>query len=111
MGAVPKKLEPDSIRPVSDHTKTGFNRAVDLRAVEHTLDTYNEISRELRKGYYMRVEDVDGAFPILPLAPRVWKYMFVHWFDGRSRKTSNESRYIVTTLREPYLPTFLRDTG
>ena len=81
MGAVPKKLEPDSIRPVSDHTKTGFNRAVDLRAVEHTLDTYNEISRELREGYYMRVEDVDGAFPILPLAPRVWKYMFVHWFD------------------------------
>ena len=32
MGAVPKKLEPDSIRPVSDHTKTGFNSAVDLRA-------------------------------------------------------------------------------
>lgn len=80
-GAVPKKLEPDSIRPTSDHTKTTLNAAVDMGAVEHTLDTYAEIARELKKGFYMRVEDIDGAFPILPLAPRVWKYMFVHWFD------------------------------
>ena len=80
-GAVAKKLEPDAVRPTSDHTKTTLNSAVDMSAVEHTLDTYAEIARELKKGFYMRVEDVDGAFPVLPLAPRVWKYMFVHWFD------------------------------
>ena len=80
-GAVPKKLEPDSIRPTSDHTKTQFNAAVDLEAVAHTLDTYNEIAAALKPGYAMRVEDVDGAFPLLPLHPRIWKYMFVHWFD------------------------------
>ena len=80
-GAVPKKLEPDKIRPVSDHTKTLFNSAVDLNKVRHTLNTYEEISEALMPGYYMRVEDVDGAFPILPLSPRVWKYMYVHWYD------------------------------
>ena len=80
-GGVPQKLEPDSIRPVSDHTKTGFNAAVDMTNMQHTLDTYNEIGRELQYAYYMRVEDVDGAFPIIPLAPRLWKYMYVHWFD------------------------------
>ena len=80
-GAVAKKLEPDSIRPVSDHTKTGFNAAVDMSKMQHTLDTYNEIGRELQYAYYMRVEDVDGAFPVIPLAPRLWKYMYVHWFD------------------------------
>ena len=80
-GAVPKKLEPDTIRPVSDHTKTGFNAAVDMRPLWHTLDTYNEIAKELNYGYSMRVEDVDGAFPVLPIAPRVWKYMYVHWYD------------------------------
>ena len=80
-GAVKKKLEPDSARPISDHSKTGFNRAVDMSAVEHTLDTYNEIARELKPGYFMRVEDVDAAFPILPLAPSVWKYMYVWWYD------------------------------
>jgi hypothetical protein len=29
----------------------------------------------------MRVEDVDGAFPILPLSPKIWKYMYVIWYD------------------------------
>ena len=80
-GSVAKKLEPDAVRPFSDHTKTGFNAACDMAQVEHTLDTYNEIACELKPGYFMRVEDVDGAFPILPLHPKVWKYMYVWWFD------------------------------
>ena len=80
-GAVKKKLEPESARPISDHSKTGLNGAVDMTAVAHTLDTYNEIARELKPGYFMRVEDVDAAFPILPLAPSVWKYMYVWWYD------------------------------
>ena len=80
-GSVAKKLEPDAVRPFSDHTKTGFNAACDMSQVQHTLDTYNEIAHALRPGYFMRVEDVDGAFPILPLHPKVWKYMYVWWFD------------------------------
>ena len=78
-GAVPKG--PDSARPISDHTKTRLNKAVDLSEVEHTLNTYNEIAEELKSGYAMRVEDVDAAFPNLPLAPSVWKYMYVWWYD------------------------------
>ena len=31
--AVPKKLKPNSVRPFSDHTKTGFNGSVDMSAV------------------------------------------------------------------------------
>ena len=46
-----------------------------MSAVEHSLDTYSEIADELKPGYFMRIEDVDGAFPILPLHPSVWKYM------------------------------------
>ena len=80
-GSVAKKLEPDAVRPFSDHTKTGFNAACDMGAVAHTLDTYTEIAAELKPGYFMRIEDVDGAFPILPLHPSVWKYMYVWWFD------------------------------
>lgn len=80
-GSVAKKLEPDSVRPFSDHSVTSFNAACDMSAVEHTLDTYNEIAEALKPGYYMRVEDVEGAFPILPLHPKVWKYMYVWWYD------------------------------
>ena len=80
-GAVLKKYDPDSVRPISDHSTTGFNRAVDRRGLQHSLNTYNEISRELKPGYFMRVEDVDAAFPTLPLAPEVWRYMYVWWYD------------------------------
>ena len=68
MGAVEKKLERDKVRPFSDHTKTSLNRAASTR-IEHTLDTYEEIAKELRPGYFARIEDVDAAFPILPLHP------------------------------------------
>ena len=81
MGAVAKKLEPDKVRPFSDHTKTRFNGAADADRVKHTLSAYEDVARELMPGYFMRIEDVDGAFPILPLRPRVWKYMYVWWYD------------------------------
>ena len=80
-GAVPKRLEPDAARPFSDHTKTGFNNACKDDWLKHSLNTYNEIAEELKPGYFMRVEDVDGAYPVLPLSPKVWKYMYVWWFD------------------------------
>ena len=91
-GAVPKKLEPDKVRPFSDHTATRFNSSVDMSRLGHTLDTYNEIASELKPGYSMRVEDVDGAFPILPLAPSVWRYMLVWWYDV-DRPLCDQSEY------------------
>ena len=80
-GAVPKRLEPDAARPFSDHTKTGFNSACDVDWLKHSLNTYAEIAQELKPGYFMRVEDIDGAYTLLPLAPKVWKYMYVWWYD------------------------------
>ena len=80
MGAVAKKLEPDKVRPFSDHTKTCLNAAARDR-IEHTLDTYDEIAKELKPGYFARIEDVDAAFPVLPLHPRVWNHMLIWWYD------------------------------
>ena len=80
-GAVAKKLEADKVRPFSDHTKTGLNPASDAARVAHKLDTCREVEEALRPGHCMRIEDVDAAFPILPLAPRIWKYMYVWWYD------------------------------
>jgi len=99
LGAVSKKLDPDSVRPISDHTKTGLNDAVDLSGLQHTLDTYNEISRALKPGYYMRVEDVDGAFPNLPLSPAVWRYMYLWWYDTErplSEQSGPNTLYVHT---------------
>lgn len=80
-GAVLKRYDAGSVRPISDHTKSQLNRSVDLTGLKHTLNTYNEISDALKPGYYMRVEDVDAAFPTLPLSPSVWRYMYVWWYD------------------------------
>ena len=74
-------MEPERARPYSDHTKTGFNPAADMGKFKHSLDTHNEIAKELKPGYWARVEDITDAFPILPWAPYVYKYMLVHWFD------------------------------
>ena len=85
LGAVPKPLEPNERRPVSDHSRTRLNEASDLSFLRHTLNAYEEIEREFRYGYFMRVSDVDAAFPLLPLATALWPFFFFIWdnvFDG-----------------------------
>ena len=81
LGAVPKPLEPDSMRPVSDHTRTGLKLATEMDFYRHSVNAYEEIAAYLKQGYCMRVGDVDGAFPLLPLAPRLWRYFLFHWWD------------------------------
>jgi hypothetical protein len=81
LGAVPKPLEPDSMRPVSDHTRTGLKDATDMSLLKHSLNTYEEIAAYLKFGYFMSVQDVDAAFPLLPLAPCLWPFFLFHWFD------------------------------
>ena len=74
MGAVEKPLEPDSARPISDHTRTGLNSATELGFLKHALSAYEDISNWLKRGYYMHVTDVEDAFPMLPLHPDVWQF-------------------------------------
>lgn len=80
MGAVAKPLEPTAMRPTDDHTRTGLNAATDLSFLAHTLDTYNEIANFLRPGYFMRVSDVEAAFPLLPLHPDLWPFFLFRFY-------------------------------
>ena len=81
LGAVPKPLEPTEMRPVSDHTRTGLKDATDMTFLKHSLNAYEEIATFLKQGFFLRVGDVEGAFPLLPLAPRLWPYFLFHWWD------------------------------
>ena len=83
LGAVSKPLEPGVMRPVSDHTRTGLKEATDMEAFRHSLNTYEEIATFLKSGYVMRMSDIDGAFPLLPLAPKLWPF-FLFWWCGVS---------------------------
>ena len=81
LGGVPKPLEPDSIRLISDHTRSGLKWATDMDFFAHTLNAYSEIAAFLKPGYFMRVGDIDGAFPLLPLSPALWQYFLFRWWD------------------------------
>lgn len=82
MGAVPKPppAAPGEVRPVSDHTKSGLKAATDLDGFRHSLNTYDEIAACLRPGFGMRMSDVDNAFPLLPLACRLWPFFLFLWW-------------------------------
>eukprot|EP00965_Chrysotila_dentata_P023202 769206-Pleurochrysis_carterae.AAC.1 len=69
MGAVEKLLEPGEIRVTSDHTRSGVNAATKLEELAHSITSYDDIIRFLQNGCNLRVSDVEGAFPLLPLAP------------------------------------------
>ena len=68
IAAVPKPMEPEEVRPVSDHTKTGLKDATCDPRLQHTLTAVEDIQREFRFAYSMIVGDVDAAYPLLPLA-------------------------------------------
>ena len=95
LGAVPKPLEPTSIRPVSDHTRTGLKAATDMDFFRHSLTTYEEIAAWLKQGYYLRVGDVDGAFPLLPLAPHLWPLFMFHWWDVDEPDDDEHARWCL----------------
>lgn len=81
MGAVAKPMEPGEMRPYSDHTKTGMKSATDVEFFRHTLTATEDIARFLKHAYYMRVSDIDAAFPLLPVRPRLWRYLMFRWYD------------------------------
>ena len=80
MNAVPKPLEPGKYRQTSDHTRTGLNACVDVESLRHSLQADKEISWALKQDWFMRVSDVESAFPILPWHPDVWPYLFCRFF-------------------------------
>ena len=80
MGAVQKALEVNEWRATSDHTRSGLNAATVLDFLRHGLDTYNEISWFLKQDYFMRVSDVDAAFPMLPLHPDLWPFFLFRFY-------------------------------
>ena len=95
LGAVPKPLEPDSMRPVSDHTRTGLKAATDMAFFKHSLTTYDDLAEWLKQGYFLRVGDVDGAFPLLPLAPHLWPFFLFHWWDVEADDDNEKARWCL----------------
>ena len=82
LNAVPKPMEPDKVRPTTDHTRTGFNAATSLEFLGHSLDTYNEIAHFLKSDYFMHVSDVDSAFPMLPFHWSLWPFLLTRFFSA-----------------------------
>ena len=89
IGAVAKNAlyAPGEFRPTSDHTRTGLNAATDLSFLRHALNTYDEVAWFLRQDYFMRVSDVDAAFPLLPLHPDLWPFFLFRFFVDASDAT------------------------
>ena len=85
MGAVAKPLQPGQTvadwRPTSDHTRTGFNAATNMDFLRHALTAYDDIAWFLQLGHFMRVSDVEDAFPNLPLHPDVWPFFLCRFFE------------------------------
>ena len=79
LGAVPKASEPGSFRPISDHSRTGFNDASNDEHLRYSLRSAAEIARYLDDAFHMAVHDVDAAFPLLPLSPVLWPYFLFVW--------------------------------
>ena len=79
LGAVPKSSEPGAFRPISDHSRTGFNDASCDDHLRHSLRSASDIARSLRDSFYMAVHDVDAAFPLLPLSPLLWPFFLFVW--------------------------------
>ena len=89
MGAVPKPHDPSTLRPTSDHSKTGFNEHTILGILKHSLDAYNLVCWFLKRGFLMYVSDVQDAFLLIPLAPWVWFFMLFRWFSDSDSETDD----------------------
>eukprot|EP00965_Chrysotila_dentata_P166003 5481056-Pleurochrysis_carterae.AAC.3 len=81
MGAVEKPLEPSEVRVFIEHTRSGVNEAMELGKLTHTITSYDDVIRFLETGCNLRVSDVEGPFPLLPLAPEVKPHFMFHWWD------------------------------
>lgn len=97
LGAVLKKGT-DETRPVSDHTRTGFNAACVMGILGHSLDTFNRVAYLLARGFCMGVGDVQDAFSIIPLAPHIWFFMLFRWFHPGATPTTEGLHAFMNTF-------------
>ena len=100
MGATAKPLEPDKLRPTSDHTRTGLNAACNMHGegrtalklgsptLSYSLEAYAEMGRRFLPGFAAHVTDVEAAFPMLPFAPWVWPFMFHRFYASEGDPTA-----------------------
>eukprot|EP00965_Chrysotila_dentata_P010366 337624-Pleurochrysis_carterae.AAC.1 len=72
-----------------DHTRSGVNAATELGELTHSITSYDDVIRFLERVCNVRVSDVDGAFPLLPLAPEVWPLF--HWWDLEDRDNADSA--------------------
>eukprot|EP00965_Chrysotila_dentata_P063717 2111452-Pleurochrysis_carterae.AAC.1 len=100
MGAVEKPLEPNEVRVTCDHIRSGDNAATELGGLAHYVTSCDDVFRFLEKGCYLRVSDLEGAFPLLPLAPEVWPYFMFHWWDLEDRDDADSAAW------KPYMHVF-----
>ena len=95
MGAVEKPLEPGEYRPTSDHSRTGLNAATSLEFLRHSLTAYKDVAAYLQRGHFMYVSDVEAAFPMLPIHPRLWPFFMCRGYA--SPVDSHMSLYMHVT--------------
>ena len=98
MLAVPKALEPDKVRPATDHGITTLNDATDEEGLKHELQAHRQISWLLRSGYVMHVSDVQNAFPILPLTPWIWPFFFIRFFRQPRDQAIMDSMHLLAHI-------------
>ena len=66
-----------------------------MEFLRHVLRTYEELAHFLESGYFLRVSDVDNAFPLLPLHPDIWPFFFFSfWADDAH---THESLFVHLT--------------
>ena len=84
LGAVAKRLEPESARLISDHKASQTNTKAHLLPYEQ--DTLRSIDAGVRPHCPLAVQDVADAFPTLPLLHTFWPFFLFRWYQGDSEK-------------------------
>ena len=62
-----------------------MNAATDLNKLRHGLTAYADVAEWLKQHFFMRVSDVDNAFPLLPLHPDVLPFFLFRWFSTETK--------------------------
>ena len=94
LGSVRKRLEPEASRPISDHTATGLNATIPDLPMK--MEGLNWILSNLVTGCYIGVQDVEDAFPSLPIKEMFWPYMLVVWYNVHD--TTDNQLYLYLTV-------------
>ena len=79
-----------------------------MTGLTHTLTAYKDIARFLLTDYFMRVSDVDAAFPMLPLHPDVWPYFFFRFYANDVTKKQSLFLHLCGDFGTAGMPGFFK---